>query len=109
MFCKTSRHCTQKNFKGGTIWCYSEKTVVPYEQLAELEKNVLFHEGVPKNFNNAQGEPCLILDDLLNEVYSEEVCILFTRGSHHWNISVILITQNLFHQGKRRDISLNAK
>ena len=38
------------------------------------------------------------------------MCDLFTKGSHHRNISVILITQNLFHQGKFcRDISLNAK
>jgi len=38
------------------------------------------------------------------------VCVLFTRGSHHRNISVKLITQNLFHQVRNcRDISLNAK
>jgi len=43
-------------------------------------------------------------------VYSKDVCDLFTKGSHHRNISVILITQNLFHQGRFcRDISLNAK
>jgi len=36
--------------------------------------------------------------------------VLFTRGSHHRNIGVILITQNLFHQCRNcRDISLNAK
>ena len=46
----------------------------------------------------------------MNEVYSKEVCQLFTKGSHHRNISVILITQNLFHQARYcRDISLNAK
>jgi len=50
------------------------------------------------------------LDDLLNQVYSEAVCDLFTNGSHHRNVSVFLLTQNFFHQGtKCRDISLNAK
>ena len=35
---------------------------------------------------------------------------LFTKGSHHRNISVLLLTQNFFHQGTHcRDISLNAK
>jgi hypothetical protein len=35
---------------------------------------------------------------------------LFTKGSHHHNISVVLITQNLFYQGpSTRDISLNTK
>jgi len=52
----------------------------------------------------------VILDDLLNDVYSKQVYDMFTKGSHHRNISVILIIQNLFHQGRYcRDISLNAK
>ena len=51
----------------------------------------------------------MILDDLLTDVYSKQVCELFTRGSHHRNISVILITQNPFHYGSFcRDIPLNA-
>ena len=34
---------------------------------------------------------------------------LFTRGSHHRNLSVIVIVQNLFHQGKGScSISLNS-
>ena len=52
----------------------------------------------------------MILDVLLNDVYSKQVCDLFTKGSHQRNISVILLTQNLFHQGRYcRDISLNSK
>jgi len=86
-------------------------TAVPRKKLTSLYKNVSFHEAVPQNFGNEHSKPCLIiLDDLLNEVYSKDVCDLFTKGSHHRNISVILITQNLFHQGRFcRDISLNAK
>ena len=35
---------------------------------------------------------------------------LFTKGSHHRNISLVLITQNLFHQGTSSiDIPLNSK
>ena len=103
--------CTEQDFDGGVIWCYSERTAVPEQQLALLRKNTRINEGVTENFDNTQGKPCLIiLDDLLNDVYSKDVCSLFTRGSHHRNISVILITQNLFHQGRYcRDISLNAK
>ena len=107
--------CTEKNFAGGIVWCYSERTAVPTKQLAELRnKKIIYHEGVPDdNFFKANTcrEPCLvILDDLLQTAYSEGVSVLFTRGSHHRNISVILITQNLFHQARHaRDISLNAK
>jgi len=101
----------EPDYSGGIIWCYSEKAAVPREKLTSLHKNVSFHEDVPQNFGNEHGKPCLtIFYDLLNEVYSKHVCDLFTKGSHHRNISVILITQNLFHQGRFcRDISLNAK
>jgi len=66
--------CTETNFSGGIIWCYSEKSAVPREKLDSLHKNVNFQDGVPQNFGNEQGNPCLIiLDYLLNEVYSKDV------------------------------------
>jgi len=97
----------EQKFSGGIIWCYSENSAVPQRHLGSLHKDVSFHEVVPQNFGNDRGKPCLIiLDDVLNEVYSKDVCDLFTKGNHHRNISVILITQNLFHQGRfRRDIA----
>jgi len=102
--------CTERDFNGGVIWCYSEKSAVPSP--SDLPKSdVHFNEGVRKYFAKARGRPCLvILDDLLNDVYSKQMCDLFTKGSHHRNISVILITQNHFQQVRYcRDISLNAK
>jgi len=90
--------CTGQDFDGGVIWCYSERTAVRKQQLALLRKNIRINEGVPENFGNTHGKPCLIiLDDLLNYVYSKAVCNLFTKGSHYRNISAILISQNLFH------------
>jgi ABC-type dipeptide/oligopeptide/nickel transport system ATPase subunit len=87
------------------------KTAVPAKELHKLKKKITYCYGMPTRFGHAQGLPCLIiLDDLLDEAYSREVCDLFTKGSHHRNLSVILITQNLLHQGRLcRDISLNAK
>jgi len=84
---------------------------VPQHQLAALKKNVQVREGLPENFENAQGLSCLfLLDDVSNEVFSRVVCDLFTKGCHHRNLSVILFTQNFFHQAPHcRDISLNAK
>jgi len=88
--------CTEPTFAGGIVWCYGEKSAVPSRP--QLPANFRYNEGVPEDFSSANGEPCLvILDDLLSDVYSKQVCELFTRGSHHRNISVILITQNLFH------------
>ena len=105
--------CTEQKFKGRIIWCYGEKRAVPHIQLYSFNNNVRYYKAVPgnNNFANAKGEPCLIiLDDLLTEVYLEDVCVLLTSGSHHRNISLTLISQNLFHQVRNcRDISLNAK
>jgi hypothetical protein len=42
---------------------------------------------------------------------SKDKCIAdpFTKGSHHRNLSIVYIVQNIFHQGKEmRNISLNA-
>jgi len=107
---KLKTFCTVSDFTGGIVWRYSEISAFPYRHLV-ASKHVRFHKGEPARFNNSGENPCLIiLEYLLNTAYWKEVCDLFTKGSHHRNISVILITQNLFHQGKFcRDNSLNAK
>jgi len=90
--------CTVSRFRGGIIWCYSEETAVSGQQLDKLGLNITYQEGLPENYGNALGEASLlILDDLLNQVYSKDVCDLFTKGSHHRNINVLLRTQSLFH------------
>jgi len=76
------------------------------------KKNIIeFHEGLPcpEDYSSDPLSPKLvIIDDLMRESSSSEVD-LFTKGSHHKNLSVILISQNLFHQERgQRDISLNA-
>ena len=46
----------------------------------------------------------------MDSAYSTKVSQLFTKGSHLRNISLVLITQNMFHEGpSSRDISLNSK
>jgi ABC-type dipeptide/oligopeptide/nickel transport system ATPase subunit len=101
---------TKPSSEGGILWCYGEKNAVHSIQFVSGNR-IQFHERVLKNFENSESLLSLItLDDLLNEVYSEEVCHFFTKGCHHRNICVILITQNLFQQERYcRAISLNAK
>jgi len=44
----------------------------------------------------------LIFDDLMQEMKNDRKLVqLFTRGSHHWNLSVLHIVQNLFFDGLR--------
>ena len=51
----------------------------------------------------------LVIDDLMSEA-NTSVTKLFTKGSHHHNISVLFLVQNLFHQGKDfRTVSLNSQ
>lgn len=77
----------------------------------EYGKSIEFHEGLPQSsdYANDPRAKLIIIDDLMREASNNAVVDLFTKGSHHKNLSVIFITQNLFHQGHgQRDISLNA-
>ena len=50
----------------------------------------------------------LILDDMMSQLGSEQVAEVFTRGSHHRDVSVIAVMQNMFHQSKcQRTMRLN--
>ena len=41
----------------------------------------------------------VIIDDLMSELGSDKnLTNLFTKGSHHNDISIIFISQNIFHQ-----------
>lgn len=70
--------------------------------------DVEFYGGLLKNLYNLPNA-VLIIDDLMNEVCDDEkLSKLFTIGLHHRNISVILIVQNVFHEGKQmRNVPLN--
>jgi len=86
------------------VYCYGE-----YQQLFCRYPRVIFHQGLP-DLNDFDGsEPALlIIDDLMHET-DETVAKLFTRGSHHKNVSVVYLAQNLFPKNKfARTISLNA-
>jgi len=77
---KLAALCNERKFGGDIIRCYSEETAVPKLQL--LPSNTTYHEGVPENVGGGGGgKTCLlILDDLLKDVYSKQVCDLFTKG-----------------------------
>ena len=72
-------------------------------------QGIEFIEGLPRDIKvNPQMVNVFIIDDLMHET-DESIAKLFTKGSHHKNISVILLTQNVFHQNKHsRCINLNA-
>jgi len=85
------------------IWCYSE-----VGSLGKRNPNFVYNEGLPSE-DYYNGEPKLVvLDDLMHQT-DDSVAKLFTKISHHRNVSVISIMQNIFPRNKySRDISLNS-
>ena len=86
------------------LWCYGI-----YQNFFNGIRNVEFHEGVPdlETFDGTK-TTLLILDDLMHET-DDRVSQIFTKVSHHRNVSVLYLTQNLFYGSKQnRTISLNA-
>ena len=93
------------------IYCYARYSD-SFEKLKLIKPNITLVHGLPnidelsKTDNNL-----IILDDLMTSVEKDKSMLnLFTTDSHHANISVFLITQNLFSQGRySRTISLNCQ
>jgi hypothetical protein len=86
------------------IYCYSE-----YQPVFDNYPDVIFNEGLP-DINQFDGKErtLLILDDLMSET-NDSVSNIFTKVSHHRNVSVLYLTQNLFYKSKQsRTMSLNA-
>ena len=92
------------NIKDRILRCYGE-----YQTLHGTVKGVEFQQGLPDLDNSDPREKhFIILDDLMDET-DQKVASLFTKKSHHKNIGVMYIVQNLFHRGKHhRTISRNA-
>lgn len=95
------------------LYCYGVYQK-KFEALEDEIVNLTLHQGLPSRafideLKSDDSNNLLILDDLMDEICkSSEMASLFTREVHHGRISVIMISQNVFHQSKySRTISLN--
>lgn len=100
--------CIEPNPKNIT-WLYAEDQPLHNS----LQKIVKFHKGIPENLEemfDGKSPTLVVIDDLMTQLHSDQrLTRLFTVGSHHRNLSVIFIVQNLFHQGREmRNLSLNS-
>jgi hypothetical protein len=97
------------------IYCYAIWQTA-YDELIEscssFNKKIDFFKGLPEieKFNKEENN-LLILDDLILECGNDKTILnIFTRDSHHLNISVFILSQNIFPQEKyARMISLNCQ
>lgn len=83
------------------LWCYGT-----YQNIFNTLEHVKFREGIPAP-NELEKGSLLILDDLMHES-DERVDKIFTKYSHHNDVSVIFLAQNLFHKNMRT-LTLNSQ
>ena len=78
--------------------------------MTEILPGVEYVQGIPLEMDNMFDRSVnnlIILDDMMDEVTQDKlISQLFTIG-HHENLSVIYLTQYLFHKNQR-EISLNS-
>ena len=94
------------------VWLYGEYQST-YDEMRKSVDNIHFIEGFPQDMESLidpSKRNLVVIDDLMAELSGDtRVMNMFTKGSHHRNMSVIFIVQNLFLASKQfRTISLNA-
>ena len=92
------------------IYFYSEYQDT-FGEIEFLVPGIQFVQGLLDSMMdniNSNTRNLYIIDDMIGEK-DAVIAKLFTKKSHHGNLSVIYIVKNLFHQSKsHRTISLNA-
>ena len=91
------------------LFCYA-RWQNTYDKIKLDNPSIDFIEGLPEiDLIDANKNNLMILDDLMDQAEQDKSILnLFTTDSHQKSISVFLITQNLFSQGKfSRTIGLN--
>ena len=101
-------HCFDR-----VLWAHGH-TQPLHDEMIKTVPNLTITEGLPQDlgdpdFFDPMQNNCLIIDDLLDQATKDpRVMNLFTVGSHHSNLTVIFLTQNVFHGGRgNRTMSLN--
>ena len=99
-----------KPFPERVVWCFGKHQKELYEELMNIDSGIEYIHGIPKDIDNMftrDIKNLIILDDMMDEASkSENISQLFSRGRHD-NLSIIYLTQNLFHKNQR-NISLNS-
>ena len=91
------------------LYCYGElnSNIVQMQRKGTIGGvKVQVHSGLPveehvRKLAQSQDGVLLVLDDLMVGMDQKLLDTLFTRGSHNWGVSVVLITQHLFSKELR--------
>ena len=93
------------------VWCYMHWQPM-YSNLRKVMPEIEWGDALPTEETFSSFSVSLvILDDMIDNVVSDSSMMkVFTERSHHQNISVIFMKQNIFYQGRRaRTISLSTQ
>ena len=79
------------------VYCYSEYNTA-IRKLQQL--GVTVHQGLPNDefLDRCKKPMILILDDMMLHADKKYLDLLYTVKSHHKNIGVFFLTQNIFHK-----------
>ena len=90
------------------IYCYA-LWQPEYVRIQQVNSRVKFEKGLPDFESFDVGvRRLIVIDDMISELNSQ-IETMFIRGSHHLDMSICLITQNIFSRVKSfRNLSLNA-
>jgi len=91
------------------LWAYGQMQSLYTKQISP-DVEVQYFKGLPSEEEIQEINPhIIVIDDLMTELgNNEKFASVFTKGSHHMNISVIFISQNMYHQGKvMRTVGVN--
>ena len=85
-----------------------------WQEAFEEMDGVTFVEGIPSNvetLGDGKNPALVVIDDQMDTALDDiRIQNLFTRTSHHRQLTVILITQNVYAQGRyARSIALNGQ
>jgi hypothetical protein len=87
------------------IRCYGQWQPSYFDMMRAMP-GTEFNQGIPEDIDNADyldvsQRNLIVLDDLMAQSSKDKrIAELFTKGSHHRNLSIIYIVQNIFYQGK---------
>ncbi|KAF0145351.1 MAG: hypothetical protein FD143_3365 [Ignavibacteria bacterium] len=109
---KCLKHTLIQPFPNRILLLYKEWQPA-YDELKTIIPAIEFVEGLDTGLLNtltSADKNLVIIDDLMSSAGdSKQISKLFTQESHHKNLTVVFLVQNLFYHGKEmRNISLNA-
>ena len=93
------------------IWCFGQWQPL-YDYIQKKIHRIETVRAIPDNLDDQQyinigKRNILVFDDLLTEAKCDQrIADLFTKGSHHRNISIVYLTQNFFLKGRHAETLL---